>query len=104
GHILPQAPNESWDHYHHAIAQVVERLKQLGIEVPVVSGGSTPTAKESHRNPILNESRPGTYIYKDLDEVAVGVASIEDCAARIVATVVSVPSKNMFILDSGSKT
>jgi D-serine deaminase-like pyridoxal phosphate-dependent protein len=104
GHILPHAPKESWDHYHHAISQVVERLSQLGIQVPVVSGGSTPTAQESHRNPILNEIRPGTYIYNDWNEVCLGVASIDDCAARIVATVVSVPTKNKFILDSGSKT
>jgi D-serine deaminase-like pyridoxal phosphate-dependent protein len=104
GHILPAASQESWNHYHDTIAGVVERLKGLGIEVPVVSGGSTPTAKESHRNPILNEIRPGTYIYNDGNEVALGVASIEDCAARIAATVVSVPTKNKFILDAGSKT
>jgi D-serine deaminase-like pyridoxal phosphate-dependent protein len=79
-------------------------LRSLGIEVPVISGGSTPTAKESHRNPILNEIRPGTYIYNDWNEVALGVASIDDCAARVVATVVSVPSENKFILDAGSKT
>ena len=104
GHILPTASQDSWAQYHDSIATVVERLKGHGIEVPIVSGGSTPTAKESHRNPILNEIRPGTYIYNDINEVALGVASIDDCAARIAASVVSVPSKNKFILDSGSKT
>lgn len=104
GHILPHANSQSWAHYHDAIAQVVDRLKELGIEVPVVSGGSTPTAMESHRNPILNEIRPGTYIYNDWNEVSLGVASIDDCAARVIATVVSTPSKNKFILDAGSKT
>ena len=104
GHILPAASTEAWGQYHDAIAGVVDRLRSLGIDVPVISGGSTPTAKESHRNPILNEIRPGTYIYNDWNEVALGVASIDDCAARVVATVVSVPTKNKFILDAGSKT
>lgn len=104
GHILPSASQEHWTHYHDSISVVVDRLKGHGIEGPVVSGGSTPTAKESHRNPILNEIRPGTYIYNDLNEVALGVASFDDCAARIAASVVSTPSKNKFILDSGSKT
>jgi len=35
GHILPHAPKESWDHYHHAISQVVERLSQLGPKSPI---------------------------------------------------------------------
>jgi D-serine deaminase-like pyridoxal phosphate-dependent protein len=104
GHILPAASQESWTQYHDAIAKVIDRLRSIGIEVPVVSGGSTPTAKESHRNPILNEIRPGTYIYNDWNEVSLGVANIEDCAARIVATVVSTPTRSKFILDSGSKT
>lgn len=104
GHILPAASTEAWSQYHDAIASVVDRLNLLGIDVPVISGGSTPTAKESHRNPILNEIRPGTYIYNDWNEVSLGVASIDDCAARVVATVVSVPSKNKFIVDAGSKT
>ena len=104
GHILPNASPQSWAHYHQAIAQVVDRLKALSIDVPVVSGGSTPTAMESHRNPILNEIRPGTYIYNDWNEVSLGVASIDDCAARVIATVVSVPTKSKFILDAGSKT
>ncbi|MCY3006173.1 MAG: alanine racemase [Planctomycetota bacterium] len=104
GHILPAASTEAWSQYQDAIASVVDRLNLLGIDVPVISGGSTPTAKESHRNPILNEIRPGTYIYNDWNEVSLGVASIDDCAARVVATVVSVPSKNKFIVDAGSKT
>lgn len=104
GHILPAAPDASWVGYHDAIAQVVDRLEGLGIQVPVVSGGSTPTAMESHRNPMLNEIRPGTYIYNDWNEVCLGVATIDDCAARIAATVVSVPTQSKFILDSGSKT
>jgi D-serine deaminase-like pyridoxal phosphate-dependent protein len=53
---------------------------------------------------LLNEIRPGTYIYNDLNEVRLGVCSIDDCAARILATVVSTPERNKLVIDAGSKT
>jgi len=104
GQILPNAPDDAWAHYTQRLAVVVDVLRRSGIVVPRISGGSTPSACESHRNPYLNEIRPGTYIYNDLNEVRLGVATIENCAARIIATVVSTPTKSKFILDSGSKT
>lgn len=104
GHILPQADDAAWANYSERLANVVDALRADGIDVQRVSGGSTPTAVESHRNPYLNEIRPGTYIYNDLNEVALGVATLEDCAARIVATIVSTPTSSKFILDAGSKT
>jgi D-serine deaminase-like pyridoxal phosphate-dependent protein len=104
GHLLPSSSPQDWDRYGESLHTVIEQLSASGIATPTVSGGSTPTAMASHRNPYLNEIRPGTYIYNDWNEVRLGVATLEQCAARVLATVVSVPSDRKFILDAGSKT
>jgi D-serine deaminase-like pyridoxal phosphate-dependent protein len=104
GHILPNAEESVWRAYSSSIQTVLDGLEQRGISVSVVSGGSTPTAMQSHRNRFLNEIRPGTYIYNDWNEVRLGVATEDDCAARILATVVSTSSRSKFVVDAGSKT
>ncbi len=104
GHIKPSSDDASWDGYAASLETVIEGLKVKGIHVPTISGGSTPTAKMSHRNRFLNEIRPGTYIYNDLNEVRLEVCDWDDCAARVLATIVSVPEPNKFIVDAGSKT
>lgn len=104
GHLSAASDDSLWQGYSATLESILTRLKQLGIPVDTVSGGSTPTAKLSHRNPFLNEIRPGTYIYNDVNEVGLGVATWDDCAARILATIVSVPERNKFVVDAGSKT
>jgi D-serine deaminase-like pyridoxal phosphate-dependent protein len=104
GHLLPSSPPQAWENYVDSLREVIDKFHASGIPVHTVSGGSTPTAMASHRNPLLNEIRPGTYIYNDWNEVRLGVATLDQCAARIIATVVSVPSPRKFIVDAGSKT
>src|ERR1051325_1895131 len=70
----------------------------------MVSGGSTPTAYASHLVAQWTEIRPGTYIYYDMNGVSCEIASIDDCAARILCTVVSTAVPGKCIIDAGSKT
>ena len=70
----------------------------------IVSGGSTPTAYQSHLIPQLTEIRPGTYIYNDMNTVRGGFCTLDDCAARIICTVVSNAVPNQIVLDAGTKT
>jgi D-serine deaminase-like pyridoxal phosphate-dependent protein len=75
---------------------------QAGIAVPCVTSGNTPdiwTTGES----VVTERRPGTYIYNDRMQVALGSARWEDCAITVLATVVSRPTPTRAVLDSGSK-
>ncbi|MBZ0288662.1 MAG: D-TA family PLP-dependent enzyme, partial [Anaerolineae bacterium] len=46
----------------------------------------------------------GTYVFNDWGSVCRGWASLDDCAMTVLATVVSRPSPDRVILDSGSKT
>lgn len=78
--------------------------RAAGLECGIVSGGSTPTALQSHLVPSLTEIRPGTYIFYDMNCVRAGVATLENCAARIICTVVSDAVPKQVVLDGGSKT
>lgn len=79
-------------------------LEAAGFPVKIVSGGSTPTMYHSHEVAALNEIRPGTYIFNDVNTVACGACELKDCAASMLATVVSTAVKNQIIIDGGSKT
>src|SRR5579872_3153685 len=94
-----------------ALAEVGELLHSIlaefraaGIEVKIVSGGSTPTLYHSHELAGLTEIRPGTYVYNDVNTVRSGGCGMEDCAASILATVVSTARPGQMIVDGGSKT
>lgn len=86
------------------LQSILEDMRWAGFEPRIVSGGSTPTLFHSHRVAGLNEIRPGTYIFNDKNTVACGACSLEDCAASILATVVSTARPGQIIIDGGSKT
>ena len=62
------------------------RWKAEGLEPKIVSGGSTPTAYQSHLAPSVNELRPGTYVFNDINTLRGGYCTLHNCAVRIVAT------------------
>lgn len=78
-----------------------DALVARGIECRRISGGSTATLFESHRTP-MSELRPGNYALLDRQE-ARGAFGLDDCALRIVATVVSTAVPGRIVLDAGSK-
>jgi D-serine deaminase-like pyridoxal phosphate-dependent protein len=86
------------------IGQAIALWRKDGLEVRIVSGGSTPTAYQSHLVAGLTEIRPGTYIFNDMNTVWGGYCSLDDCAARIIATVVSTAVAGQVVIDAGSKT
>jgi D-serine deaminase-like pyridoxal phosphate-dependent protein len=103
---------KSWDAAGRAaFASVAELLREIlwdfrraGIEIRIVSGGSTPTLFHSHEMEGLTEIRPGTYVFNDVNTVHSGACSWEDCAATILTTVVSTARPEQAIVDGGSKT
>ncbi len=84
--------------------EAIARFDWMGLCRGIVSGGSTPTAYQSHLIRSGTEIRPGTCVYNDLNIVRGGFGSLDDCAARVVCTVVSDAVKDQVILDGGSKT
>jgi D-serine deaminase-like pyridoxal phosphate-dependent protein len=86
------------------IQSTLADFRREGIEVRIVSGGSTPSLYRSHELPGLNEIRPGTYVYNDWNTVVSGACTPEDCAATLLVTVVSTARPGQIIVDGGSKT
>jgi D-serine deaminase-like pyridoxal phosphate-dependent protein len=81
-----------------------DAVEARGLTVERVSGGGTPTAERTHELDVVDELRVGTYIYGDRACIADGSVPLEDCALRVVATVVSRPTRERAIIDAGSKT
>jgi D-serine deaminase-like pyridoxal phosphate-dependent protein len=86
------------------LQETIQLWTRHGLSTSIVSGGSTPTARQSHHVAGLTEIRPGTYVYYDANCVAGGWCQLEDCAARVVCTVVSTAVERKCVIDAGSKT
>jgi D-serine deaminase-like pyridoxal phosphate-dependent protein len=105
GHLSHSAGNEAaLRSIDGLLGEAIEQWKRHGLEAKIVSGGSTPTAYQSHLVTRLTEMRPGTYVYNDVNSLRAGCATLDDCAARIVCTVVSTAVPGQVVLDAGSKT
>ncbi len=79
-------------------------LRERGIEVAVISVGSTPAARFLTEVKGMTEARPGTYVFNDIINADLGVCTRDQIALTVLTTVVSVPSPDRFIVDAGSKT
>lgn len=87
-----------------AVGLALRSFKQARMPVEIVSAGSTPSARLSHEIRGITEIRPGTYVYNDLNTYYQGLCALEDCAARVVTTVVSTAVPGRAMIDAGSKT
>lgn len=85
-------------------AETYRALDRVGLRAEVVSTGGTPTIGLLRQVPGVTEHRAGTYIFNDRACVEKGVAGWDDCAMRILATVVSRPTRDRAIIDAGSKS
>jgi D-serine deaminase-like pyridoxal phosphate-dependent protein len=106
GHIYdpPSEQSPATDAVNAIVEEALGLWHQAGLEAAIVSGGSTPTAYQSHTMPRLTEIRPGAYVFNDMNTVRCGYCAIENCAARVVATVVSDAIPGQVVIDAGSKS
>ena len=86
------------------LTTTINSLTKAGHAPRLVSGGSTPTMFHSHKIYGMDEIRPGTYIFNDRNTINSGACKLEECAATIIATVVSTAHKGQILIDGGSKT
>jgi D-serine deaminase-like pyridoxal phosphate-dependent protein len=89
-----------------ALATAAASLAAVGLPCPVRSGGSTPSAAWSagpaDGGPVT-ELRPGVYCFNDAQQVMLGSYPVDRVALTVLATVVSTPTPDRFILDAGAK-
>jgi D-serine deaminase-like pyridoxal phosphate-dependent protein len=105
GHI--RGPQEGQDAELEILASDLRALYQAldeeDLSPEVVSGGSTPTLWRSHELPGLTEIRSGTAIFFDREGLNIGVATADDMAYTVLATVVSTSIAGQAAIDAGSK-
>ncbi len=106
GHIWDALPEQgqALDSISRVIEEIQAKSKQSGLNCEVVTGGSTPTAYNSHLVRGLTEIRPGTYVFNDMNETKAGYSQLSDCALRVQVTVVSKAVQGRAMIDGGSKT
>jgi len=101
GGLMTYPSNEQLDDF---VRETRSLLKDDNLPIERVSGGGTPTMWEAHTHPELTEHRAGIYVYGDRLTLRSGAVTLDTCALKIIATVVSRPTSDRGILDAGSKT
>lgn len=86
------------------MVETANAIRAEGIELEMVSVGSSPAAFYTPRVKGVSEMRPGTYVFNDNSALRYGLFGVEDMAARFVATVVSRPAEDRAVLDTGAKS
>ncbi len=79
------------------------QLRDLGIPIPEISVGSTPTARAIDDLTGVTEIRPGNYAFYDAFQSAIGSCELDEAAFSVLATVISVhPEAGRAVVDAGS--
>jgi D-serine deaminase-like pyridoxal phosphate-dependent protein len=86
-----------------ALEEIKAMLKGIGIQKPIISVGSTPSAKHSQLDGIATELRAGNYVFHDMIQVNLGTCPLSDCALSVLGTVISTPQATRTVVDCGSK-
>lgn len=99
--LMTYPANENTD---PVVRQVKDNLAKEGIPVTCISVGGTANMWQAHAHHEITEYRAGMYVYGDRYTLKSGAISLDDCALKVIATVVSRPTADRGILDGGSKT
>ncbi len=78
-------------------------MKDKGLDVDVVSVGSSVSSWINAKNPDVTEIQPGMYLFNDVGLVEKEVATYDDCALTVLSTVMSKPTDTRAVVDAGSK-
>lgn len=101
GGLMTYPTNEKTDIF---VRQTKVLLAEEGLSVAVVSGGGTNALWRAHEHPEVTEHRAGMYLMGDRYTIQGGGVALENCALKVITTVVSRPTRDRAILDGGSKT
>jgi D-serine deaminase-like pyridoxal phosphate-dependent protein len=98
----PEALSAIAEQERGAAVLAADRLRAAGLECPVVSVGSTPTALSAEHLHGVTELRAGVFVFFDLVMAGIGVCSVDDIALSVLATVIGHQhEKGWTLLDAG---
>ena len=85
-----------------AVVSCAQKVRAEGIDCPVVSVGSTPTATFAENLDGVTEMRAGVFVFQDLFQATLGVCEPENIAVSVLASVIShKQDQNRLIVDAG---
>ena len=70
------------------IVAAADVLRGAGLPCPVVSAGSTPTARYAESLDGVTEMRPGVYMFCDVDQALIGSCGWDHIAVSVLASVI----------------
>lgn len=85
------------------MVEVAEALRADGIECRDVSVGSTPGGATTASVAGVTEMRPGTYVYGDENQHAIGTLTDDQVAISVLARVIGIRRGETTIIDAGIK-
>lgn len=98
----PSALAAAAENERAAAVKAAENLRLAGLPCPVVSVGSTPTARYARNLDGVTEVRAGVFMIGDLFQAGVGSVVIDDIALTVLATVIGHQrAKGWIITDAG---
>ena len=85
-----------------SLLEAQERLTEAGIDTPMLSSGSTPTAMLGQNFEGLTEVRPGVYLAGDLFQLQLGTCGFDDIAVSVLSSVIAHDrASGRIVLDAG---
>jgi D-serine deaminase-like pyridoxal phosphate-dependent protein len=102
--LMLYPPEDGWAASQRFLDETLAGLYEAGLTADIISTGGSPNIPHAGKLKGATEHRPGTYIFNDRMQMKAGVASLDDCALKVYATVVSRGGPERGILDAGSKT
>lgn len=85
-----------------AVVSAADTLRAAGLPCPVVSVGSTPTARFARHLAGVTEARAGVFMFGDLYQAGVGSIGVDDIALSVLCGVIGHQSaKGWLLVDAG---
>jgi D-serine deaminase-like pyridoxal phosphate-dependent protein len=102
GCFTPESHLEMAERERAAAVTAATALRQAGLPCPVVSVGSTPTAHVARDLSGVTEVRAGVFTLFDMVMVGLGICTVDDIAASVVATVIGhQTARGVIVTDAG---
>jgi len=85
------------------IINLVNKLKQEGLECPTWGIGSTPScSSDSDKFKLMKEMHPGNYVFYDNQQVQLGSCTQDNVAGKVITRVIGhYPRRNQMLVDCG---
>ncbi len=85
-----------------AACRAADTLREAGLACPVVSVGSTPTARHARDLSGVTEVRAGVFMFGDLVQAGIGSCAVGDIAVSVLTTVIGHrPDRGWIVTDAG---